>query len=451
VVNALASANAMRSICSPSINRTIQDTPSQLEAIIRTNSGVTAALNGTPSVGITGPLVWAVSGDLYGFSPMIHAAKKTTIVGGGCGSFYHSPASPDQPGVALLPAARRRGMLMGMAKALANLVAVITPKRTWFQFRLRSLFVLVALAAVPCAWLAWKMHYKWRERAAVAELRGLGVWVGYDWQWAIEPQPPGPASIRKHFGDDFFAEVQYVGGFIPDDVDLEPLLAERSDANKAAWMRAYEKFLARWQRLGAPSWDQPFYKENRVSDQTMARIAWLPRLKQLHFADARITDVGMAHLARLRDLEHINLAFTHVTDVGMVNLVNLTRLKSLILVGTDITDRGLIQLARLHRLESLDLGRTGVSDAGLIHLRGLTRLKSLNLDKARVTDAGLDDLSVLVALERLDLERTQVTDSALARFKEWPKLTELNLSRTRTTYKGVAELRKLLPKCSIHR
>ena len=342
-------------------------------------------------------------------------------------------------------------MLAGMAKALANLVAVITPKRTWFQFRLRSLFVLVALAAVPCAWLAWKMHHKWRERDAVAELRSLGVWVGYDWQWAIEPQPPGPAWIRKHFGDDFFAEVQYVGGFIPDDIDIEPLRADRYSANEEGLRRAYESFLARWDRLGAPRWTWDFYQENKVADQNMAHVAWLPRLKQLNLADARITDAGMANLEYLKDLVHLNLAFTHVTDAGIVFLSKLTRLKSLILTGTGITDQGLIHIAELNGLETLELGRTDVSDIGLIHLRGLTRLKSLNLDKARVTDDGLDELSVLVALERLDLERTQVTDSALARFKEWPKLTELNLSRTRTTYKGVAELRKSLPKCSIHR
>jgi hypothetical protein len=41
-------------------------------------------------------------------------------------------------------------MLIGMAKPLAKMVALLTPKRRWIQFRLRTLFVLVAIAAVPC-------------------------------------------------------------------------------------------------------------------------------------------------------------------------------------------------------------------------------------------------------------------------------------------------------------
>jgi hypothetical protein len=83
-------------------------------------------------------------------------------------------------------------MLIDMVATLAKFVRVLTPKRPWFQFSIRSLFVLVAIAAVPCVWMAWKMEHKRNERAAVAALRGLGATVYYDWE-VEEIDPPGPA------------------------------------------------------------------------------------------------------------------------------------------------------------------------------------------------------------------------------------------------------------------
>jgi len=46
----------------------------------------------------------------------------------------------------------------------------------WLQFSLKWLFVLVAIVAMPCGWLAWKMEAKRREREAVAEITRLGGW-----------------------------------------------------------------------------------------------------------------------------------------------------------------------------------------------------------------------------------------------------------------------------------
>ncbi len=46
-----------------------------------------------------------------------------------CGEEACPPATPDQPGMAPLPTALRREMLVGMAKPIAKLVPVITPRR----------------------------------------------------------------------------------------------------------------------------------------------------------------------------------------------------------------------------------------------------------------------------------------------------------------------------------
>jgi hypothetical protein len=40
---------------------------------------------------------------------------------------YHPAASPEPAGAPILPSARRRGMLTGMAKPLVKLVALLKP------------------------------------------------------------------------------------------------------------------------------------------------------------------------------------------------------------------------------------------------------------------------------------------------------------------------------------
>jgi hypothetical protein len=86
-----------------------------------------------------------------------------------------------------------------MAKPFAKLVSKLTPKRRWFQFRLRTLFVLVAVAAVPCACLNGKINQKRREPEAISATAELGGCVLYydqfekdDFRYYSRRNPPGP-------------------------------------------------------------------------------------------------------------------------------------------------------------------------------------------------------------------------------------------------------------------
>jgi hypothetical protein len=63
--------------------------------------------------------------------------------------FYHQAASLDQPAAAShLPSSRRRVKLAGMAKPIAKLVTLLTPKRRWAQFSLATMLVVVSLLSV---------------------------------------------------------------------------------------------------------------------------------------------------------------------------------------------------------------------------------------------------------------------------------------------------------------
>ena len=63
---------------------------------------------------------------------------------------------------------RPAGMLVTMPESQP-------PKRRWYQYTLRMLFVLVTLSAVACSWYAYEMHKAAERRAAIAEIRRHGM------------------------------------------------------------------------------------------------------------------------------------------------------------------------------------------------------------------------------------------------------------------------------------
>ncbi len=68
-----------------------------------------------------------------------------------------------------MPAAHRHWKLPGMAKPLAKLVALLKPKRTWGQFSLGTLFVVVT------AWGTWLAVFRVRDQELAILMSLLGV------------------------------------------------------------------------------------------------------------------------------------------------------------------------------------------------------------------------------------------------------------------------------------
>lgn len=53
---------------------------------------------------------------------------------------------------------------------------MIPPARhRWFRFRLHTLLIVVALVAVPLAWVAMERRVSWREQDIARQLRDLGI------------------------------------------------------------------------------------------------------------------------------------------------------------------------------------------------------------------------------------------------------------------------------------
>jgi hypothetical protein len=171
-------------------------------------------------------------------------------------------------------------------------------RRRFFQFRLRSVFVIVAIAAVPCTLLAWKMERKRQERAVVAAILTLGGKVYYEYEKGPPPhEPPGPIWLRKLFGDDFFAEV-----------------------------------------------DSVEYGNSAITDAALDPIREFKHIKYLDLSRTDVTDEGLRRLKSLSNLQLLILEQTAVTGDGLIHLKGLVNLEYLDLTDTKVTSSGLAAL-----------------------------------------------------------------------------------------------------------
>jgi len=246
------------------------------------------------------------------------------------------------------------------------------PKRSWLQFRLRTLLILMALLAV---WLGVHSERARRQERACHAVRQIDGLVWYNYQYGYDetsdalgliyeqPELPVPGLLQDLLGVDYFTGVFAVA-------------------------------------LGGCD----------VTPEVLQHLADGTDLRQLDLVAVPLTDREMQQIGRMRSLGWLNLAETGITDRELAHLQPLTALRALALERNPVTDEGLAHLANLSRLERLSLEETGVTDAGLKHLKRLSRLRSLELDGLPITDAGLVHLQALTGLEVLELHETSVTD-----------------------------------------
>jgi hypothetical protein len=192
--------------------------------------------------------------------------------------------------------------------------AATKTKPRWFQYRLRTLLVVMTLWAIACSWYAGKVLRVRRQREAAAAIEELGGRM----HWT---QPSGPAWLRNLLGDACFRTA--------DDVDLASIRAP-------------------------------------VSDAALAQVAeGFPKIEVFDLSWARVTDVGLKHLKALSRLRILRLFGCNITDAALENLRGLSQLEDLDLCGTGVTDAGLENLKTLTKLEGLDLRMTQVTDIGV--------------------------------------------------------------------------------------
>jgi hypothetical protein len=185
------------------------------------------------------------------------------------------------------------------------------PKLRWYQYRLRSLFVLTFLVAVGMSCVATTRDWQRRHREMVEAIGSMGGRVSYELTW-----------LGKRLRQESLANVIYV--------DL---------------------------------------RRGTLTEEGMAHLDHLSQLSLLWLDHSNITDVGLTHLEGLGQLRSLSLKSTEVTDAGLTYLRRLSKLQQLWLDDTRVTDAGLVRLEGMKQLCWLNLSNTKVTDEGVKKLR----------------------------------------------------------------------------------
>lgn len=169
--------------------------------------------------------------------------------------------------------------------------------------------------------------------------------------------------------------------------------------------------------------DAQYHQFLNVSDDDLAGIPDVARIKNLSLGRTSVTDAGLARLAGCKNLEWLDLSLTAASDEGLKCFATATGLQQLFLEGTKLTDAGLDTVGGFKQLAELDLSKLQITDGGLAAIAGLKNLKILYLTGSPITDAGLTHLRGLKQLETLEISGTQITAEGLKNLQaSLPKL-----------------------------
>jgi hypothetical protein len=238
------------------------------------------------------------------------------------------------------------------------------PKRRWFAYSLRTLFVVVTVVSICVAWVAYERRQSRHEFQIVEQLQARNGTVHIEvaglfdaaepygkpnrkrswWRWALS----GLCGPRVR-------SLQLAGNPLFD--DLSPL-------------------------AGLKSLQSLDVQENQVSDLTV--LAQLKSLNYLHLKGTQVND--LVPLAGLKNLAAVALDDTQITDLSP--LAGRENLEEVWLQDTQVSD--LAPLAKLKKLRILSVEATPVCDVSV--LAGLKNLQLIILDRTPVSEERVEIL-----------------------------------------------------------
>ena len=213
----------------------------------------------------------------------------------------------------------------------------LRPKRSWFRFSLRTIFIVTTLAAAGLAWVASERAQSRRELVIArqltdggAEVDFIGLFDNPNLWW--EQQPWWCAQLGDLLG-------------------RRVVLVRQSPSSPADLTPFAECQNLRWIELN----------DTQVSD--LAPLAGLKKLGVLYVSRSPVRDI--TPLAGIKSLFELRLDGTQVTDLSP--LAGLENLAELSLQNTPVTD--LTPLYGLKNLRWLDLTATSISEEQMSAIR----------------------------------------------------------------------------------
>ena len=200
-----------------------------------------------------------------------------------------------------------------------------------------------------------------------------------------------------------------------------------------------------------------------ITGETEAAVLWLREalpeqfgditaeellfLRELDLSSLRLGDDEIDHLLEMPSLVRLRLGGGELTDEGLAALLGLPRLKFLDLRDTQIQGPGLVHLQG-SSVETLHLSHTPITDEGLAHLPHVPTLRQIKLNQTAVTDTGLAALGMAPGLKHVELDGTTVTDAGLAELLEQvPGIERIEARGTGVGGEGEEALKSEHPNC----
>jgi hypothetical protein len=144
-------------------------------------------------------------------------------------------------------------------------------KRSWFQFSLKTLLIVITLLCVgPGGYVVYEQRKAWRQRATIESLEVFGGLILYD-----DTIPRRSPTLRAILGDDKFETVYRID-------------------------------------LG--------YTAKGLTDNRLSDIALFSHLREIDLEGTDVTDITIQRLTRLKELRLLFLENTKVTRVGAERL-----------------------------------------------------------------------------------------------------------------------------------
>jgi hypothetical protein len=130
--------------------------------------------------------------------------------------------------------------------------------------------------------------------------------------------------------------------------------------------------------------------DSDFGDEEAKSLHKLPTVEALMVSHSALGDTGLGEVAKLTQLRALSLeSCPRVTNEGMAALASLTKLRELYVGHTLLRDEGVATIAGLTELEKLMADETEIGDAGVQHLAKARKLKFLTLQRTKVTEAGI--------------------------------------------------------------
>lgn len=210
-----------------------------------------------------------------------------------------------------------------------SIFSIISPRRRWLRFSLRSM--LVTLLAASAALGLWSRSAL-KQKKAVETLRAGGWLVMYDYdEDSLGTSKPGDC-ISALLGVDYVHTVTGVGEAIGSKLHGEQALAALKDLSR---LRIIE------------------LTRTAPTDDDLRELGRCWSLQQLKiWNSSSITDAGVAHLSGLEKLQIALFANARFTGKALRPLGRLPRLTDLFL-DQQIVDDGVSELANFRKLKTL--------------------------------------------------------------------------------------------------